>query len=251
MVTAPVLYRARTVHRRLGHFERRFAYGMYLWLVDIDDLPRLPRPFGVLARFRSRDHVGDPERTLRDNIDALLSEHGIDSRESRILMLASPAFLGYTFNPLSLFWCLDDTGTARQVVAEVHNTYGERHAYVLRPDPSARAATDKELYVSPFLHNDGKYELRVPVPDERLVVTVRLLGNDSRPALIATLTGVRRTAALRQVFRLAIRFPLPTLRVAALIRWQGIRLWARRVPMSKRPSRREHESRRGKDSTAS
>lgn len=246
-MTPPALYRARTVHRRFGRFERRFAYGLYLWLVDLDDIPRLPRPFGVLARFRSRDHVGDPGRTLRDNIDALLAEHAVDSRRCRILMLTSPAFLGYTFNPLSLFWCLDDSGAARCAVAEVHNTYGGRHAYVLHPGHDGRATAEKQLYVSPFLHNDGRYELRVPAPDERLAVSVRLYGEDSRPTLLATLTGARRPARIGELLRLATRFPLPTLRVAALIRWQGIRLWLRRVPKSERPSRRDHERRPGKD----
>src|SRR5699024_2735809 len=157
------------------------------WLVDLDDLPRLPRPFGMLARFRSEDHVGDPGRSLRYNIDALLADHDIDSREHRILMLASPSFLGYTSNPLSLFWCCADTGTGRPVVAEVQTTYGGRHSYVLSPDPRGRATVDKRLYVSPFLHNDGRYELRVPPPDERLAASVRLYGDDPQPTLLATL----------------------------------------------------------------
>ena len=245
MVTTPSLYKARTVHRRFGRFERRFAYGLYLWLVDLDAIPQLPGPAGVLARFRSRDHVGDPARTIRANVEGLLTEHDVDARDCHILMLASPAFLGYTFNPLSLFWCLDDAGSVRCVVAEVHNTYGGRRAYVLHPDRSGRATTEKQLYVSPFLDNDGRYELHVPVPHDRLAVSVQFHDEDSRPVLVATLNGSRRPARLGELLRLVARYPLPTLRVAALIRWQGLRLWLRRVPMSRRPSRRDHEDRPG------
>lgn len=231
-MSTPALYRARTVHKRTDGAKRRFAYGLYLWLVDLDSLPQLPRPFGVLARFRARDHVGDPGRTIRTNIDELLHAQGLGPVDGQVLMLASPAFLGYTFNPLSLFWCLDTSGAVRCVVAEVHNTYGGRHAYVLRPDRDSHATAGKSLYVSPFLGTDGRYELRVPLPDQRLAIGVKLYRDGDRPAFVATLTGSRRPARTGELLRLVARYPFPTLRVSALIRWQGIRLWLRRVPIT-------------------
>lgn len=233
----PALYAAHTVHLRRERLTRRFAYGTYLWLVDVDELPRLPGPLAPLARFRTRDHVGDPARSIRANIDDLLAAHDLDVTGGRVLMLASAAVLGHVFNPLSLFWCFDDGGMLRCVVAEVHNTYGGRHAYVLRPDEHGHAATPKELYVSPFFAVDGRYELRVPVPGDRLAVDVRLFRGGDRPAFIATLSGERRPGRTGELLRLLARYPFPTLQVAALIRWQGIRLWLRGLPVVPRPNK--------------
>lgn len=232
----PALYDAQTVHVRRERVPRRFRYGMYLWFVDLADLPRLPRPLRAFARFRARDHIGDPDRSIRSNVDALLAEHGIDLGGGRVSMLTSAAVLGHVFNPLSLFWCFGHDGRLRCVVAEVHNTYGDRHAYVLEPDERSRAETGKRLYVSPFFAVDGRYELQVPVPGERLAVSVRLLRGDRRPVFVATLTGERRPARTGQLLRLLARYPLPTLRVAMLIRWQGIRLWLRGLPVAPRPA---------------
>ena len=75
-------------------------------------------------------------------------------------MLASARVLGHVFDPLSVFWCYGSDGVLACVVAEVHNTYGERHAYLLRPDEAGTAVTDKGFYVSPFFDVTGSYELR-------------------------------------------------------------------------------------------
>ena len=75
-------------------------------------------------------------------------------------MLANARVLGHVFDPLSVFWCYDSSGRLACVVAEVHNTYGERHAYLLRPDEAGVAVTGKDFHVSPFFDVSGTYELR-------------------------------------------------------------------------------------------
>jgi hypothetical protein len=116
------------------------------------------------------------------------------------------------------------------VVAEVHNTYHQRHCYLLRPDELGRASTDKALYVSPFLGMDGQYLMRLPAPAARLTVTVVLRQGDHTP-LTATLRGTRRPGGAGTLLRMVLRRPLMPQRVAALIRWHGIALWLRRVPV--------------------
>ena len=153
--------------------------------------------------------------------------------------------LGYVFNPLSLFWCHDADGVLRHVIAEVHNTYGGRHAYLLPPDAGAPAMVTKKLYVSPFNDVDGYYLVRAPLPDAELDVTISL-HRENQPAFVATLRGARRPANVRQVLRLQLMAPLAPLMGALGIRVQGITLWLRRVPVVPRPdaarrSRREKE----------
>ena len=140
MVTAPALYPCRITHARTAGPRRVFSYRSYLWLVDLDRLPLLPRPWRPLARFRVRDHLGGADApSIRSNIDGYLAEHDIDLRGGRVLMLANAATFGYVFNPISVFWCFDAEGEIAAVLAEVHNTYHERHVYLLHPDPDGRA----------------------------------------------------------------------------------------------------------------
>ena len=148
------------------------------WFIDLDELPRLPRWLRPLAEFRAGDHLGDPDRSIRANVERWLAERGIDLAGGPVWMLANARVLGYVFNPLSLYWCHRIDGALACVVAEVHNTYGERHCYLLHPDDAGRASAAKEFYVSPFLTVDGHYEMSVPRPGERLAVTVARCTSD-------------------------------------------------------------------------
>jgi uncharacterized protein len=228
------IYDTAIAHVRHTPVRNAFRYRSYSWLVDLDHLPRPPRALRALAEFRAEDHLGSPDRTLRQNVDALLWTHDIDLRGGRVLMLANARVLGYVFNPLSVYWCHDDTGALAAVIAEVHNTYGERHAYVLRPGADGRVEFAKEFYVSPFYPVDGSYLMSLPAPGERLTLTVELHRGDPKP-FVATVRGVRRPAGSAALLRAALRVPWATLAVAAQIRLQGIKLWARRIPVVPRP----------------
>lgn len=228
------LYDTSIAHVRHTPVRNAFSYRSYSWLVDLDDLPRPPGPLRALAQFRAEDHLGEPGRTLRQNVDALLWTHDIDLRGGRILMLANARVLGHVFNPLSIYWCHDDAGTLVAVVAEVHNTYGERHAYVLAPGADGRVEFAKEFYVSPFYPVDGSYVMSLPEPGERLAVTVELHRGEAKP-FVATVRGIRKPAGTAALLRSALRVPWVTLAVAAQIRVQGLKLWLHRVPVVPRP----------------
>ncbi|GAA1403305.1 DUF1365 domain-containing protein [Pseudonocardia kongjuensis] len=235
MTPAPAIYDAQVRHARHRDLRTAFAHPTQLWLVDLDALPELPfwlRPF---ARFRAEDHLGDPARSIRENVDELLAGHGVDLAGGRVLMLAHARELGHVFNPISVFWCHRADGSLACVVAEVHNTYGGRHCYLLRPDERGRAGADKDFYVSPFLEVRGHYTMSLPPPGERLAVAVTL-HQDGRPALAATLTGTRRPATTREIVRSVLRRPLVTRRTSLLIRLHGIALWLRRLPIVPRPT---------------
>ncbi len=107
------IYDTRIAHVRHTPLRNAFSYRSYAWLVDLDDLPRPPRSLRALAQFRAEDHLGEPDRTLRQNVDALLALHGVDLSGGRILMLANARVLGYVFNPLSVFWCHHADGSLR------------------------------------------------------------------------------------------------------------------------------------------
>jgi DUF1365 family protein len=238
----PALYRTRITHLRRAPVHHYFEHRSYSWYVDIDELPRLPRWLRPFARFDARDHLdGMPNDTLRQRIDAFLAERGIDLQGGRITALMQARVFGYVFNPLSLYWCHDAHGVLRHIIAEVHNTYGGRHAYLLPPDGERPVMVRKMLYVSPFNDVDGYYLVRAPRPDARLDVSISL-HRDSQPAFVSTLRGARRRASIGELVRLQFVAPLAPLMGALGIRVQGITLWARRVPVVPRVKTVERET---------
>ncbi|HSO90776.1 MAG TPA: DUF1365 family protein, partial [Arthrobacter sp.] len=143
MSATAAIYRTSIAHVRRTPLKNAFTYRSYSWYVDVDRLPALPRLLRPLAGFSVADHLGDPDGTLRGNVEAFLATRGIDLDGGRITMLASARVFGHVFNPLSLFWCHNAAGELRCVLAEVHNTYGERHCYLLETDDAGRASVPK------------------------------------------------------------------------------------------------------------
>ena len=226
-VPAPKVYESTIRHTRRTPWKRTFTHHARTWLVDLDALP----DHGRLGRFEARDHLGDPNRSIRANVDSFLEGHGIDLTGGRVVMAANARAFGYCFNPISVHWCFAGDGSLAGVIVEVHNTYGDRQAYFVHPDEQGRATTPKQMYVSPFHGVDGTYDLAVPIPGRKLQIAVTLTTDDGA-VFSASLTGtdpVTPTAA-------DVRRAAPAAaRGSALIRIHGVVLWARRLPIRPRP----------------
>ncbi|WP_139980065.1 FAD-dependent oxidoreductase [Nocardioides litoris] len=220
------VYDTEVSHTRREPFGHRFRLRSHTWVVDLDDLP----DHGQLARFEARDHLGDPDTSIRANVVAFLRQHDVEIGTGKVFMAAQARAFGYCFNPISVFWCHDERGRLAATVVEVHNTYGDRHAYLVHADEQGRARTEKAMYVSPFHGTDGHYDLVVPVPTDadglRLVVE---LTSDGGQRFSATLAGRRTGTTPRRAAPAALRGSL-------LIRAHGIRLWSRRLPVRPRPT---------------
>jgi uncharacterized protein len=228
------LYECVVAHVRSVPLRHAFRYRTYQWLADLDALPRPPGWLRPLAGFRAADHLGDPGAPIRENVDRYLATRGIDLGGGQILMLTNARVLGYVFNPLTVYWCHDAAGALACVLAEVHNTYGERHCYLLRTDARGRAEVAKDFYVSPFYPVDGRYQMTLPEPGERLALTVTMHRPGDRP-FVATVRGVRRRADTAGLLAAAARHPWSTAAVTARIHAQGLRLYARGLPVRPRP----------------
>jgi uncharacterized protein len=230
----PTTYDCVITHERRGPVRNRFRYRTRAWLVDLDRPPRLSTGLAFLMSFEARDHLGPADGSLRSNVDAFLAAHDIDLAGGRVLMLANARAFGHVFNPISLHWCYRADGTLAAVIAEVHNTYGDRHAYLLHPGADGRVdeRVAKQMYVSPFNPLDGSYRIRVSTPANRVSVSVTL-DRVGQPALCATMHG--RTRPSRGVLAAAVSSATTSLRVSTLIRWQGVRLVARGLRVERRP----------------
>ncbi len=231
--TVPACYRVRIVHERRDPLRYRFAHRGRVWLVDLDGPPRLPRGLGWACRFDGRDHLGGGPARLRAGVDRELARLGAP-RPARVLLLARPRVFGYVFNPLSLYYCYAPSGRLACVLVEVRNTYHGRHSYLLHPDQAGRADAGKVFYVSPFHPVEGSYRLRVPAPEDTLVVAATLRRPGAAP-FTATMTG-RRVPRASLWGELAQ--PLGTRAVMARIWAHGLRLYAAGL----RPYRRTTET---------
>ncbi len=216
-------------HVRRRPFTRTFTHRSRTWLVDLDHVP----DHGILGRFESRDHLGDPDATIKDNVERFLALNGVQPDGGRIVMAANARALGHCFNPISVFWCHRRDQSLAAVVVEVHNTYGDRHAYLVHPDEQGRARTEKQMYVSPFHGTDGYYEIAVPRPDKHLHVTVTLHSDDGA-VFTASLDGEPTSGS-------PLRSAPAALRGTVLIHAHGVWLWARRLGIRTRPDHPRQE----------
>lgn len=218
----PCLYRGHVMHMRLRPFAHRFRYRVFSLLLDIDRLEETVRPlrwlaldrFGLLA-FHRRDHGPRDGSDLRPWVEARLAAAGM-AAPARIWLLSFPRLLGYAFNPLSVYWCADDRGRPYAVVYEVKNTFGDQHPYVLALDaPTARHATPKAFFVSPFLDMGQRYRFTLAAPGERLAVRIRQGQAGDAPGedwLIATQNGTRRPLTDGQLLAAWAAHPLMSLK---------------------------------------
>lgn len=243
--TLPSLVVGTVSHRRRTPMEHAFTHRHYQWLVDVDDLPRHRWPLSLLTRITADGHLDDGRRGggIRGDLERFLARRGTTlSADDRIVMLTHARVLGHVFDPLTVYWCLAPDGGLRATVLEVHNTYGERHAYLLEPDDRGRTRTDKQFYVSPFNDTRGTYDVRMHLDADRVAVTVAL-DRDGERVLTATTTGAIRQASRAAVVRTALRHLPMTWRVTALIRLHGVWLWARRLPIQPRSPHHQEDLR--------
>lgn len=242
------LYRGIVRHRRFSPRPNSFRYGLYQLLLDLSELPALDRAIGFfgynrpgLVSFHDRDHMGGSGEPVRDKLARWLRGQGNELGDSRVMLLTNPRVLGYVFNPVSYFFCLDGAGGLRFTVAEVFNTFGEAYCYLLDGTEAAggravRSRVEKRFHVSPFMRTEGvRYEWIVTPPGDRLTIHIDEF-EAGRKYFDATLNLIRRPLTAATLGRAMLRYPHLTARTIFLIHWQATRLWAKRVPFFRKPA---------------
>ena len=227
------IYEGWVMHRRLTPRHHRFKYRVFSLLLDLDELPGLGLRMlrhnrGGLFSFHDRDH-GDG-RPLRVWLDDLLAGAGITADGAR-RVLCYPRILGYVFNPLSVWFCHAADGALKAIVYEVHNTYDERHAYVLPvgdDEKLVRHGCAKAFYVSPFLSHDCRYQFRIRPPGDDVAVAINE-DEAGKPILNASFAGARRALSDAMLLTMLLRYPLMTLKVVLAIHYEAVRLMLKGV----------------------
>ncbi len=245
---SPLIGSGQVRHTRLRPARHAFAYPTFFLMLPLRSL----RANGSAAMAYNRrgwlsffdaDH-GDGRGPQQGGalawMEALLAQHGIDDADGEIWLHTYPRVLGYTFKPVSFWYCERADGSLRAVVAEVNNTFGERHCYLLdRPRYGEELRADKVFHVSPFCRVEGEYRFRFMRTERegqaRTVVRVDL--HDAGGALLQTsVSGVLQPCSASAIRQVLLGQPLMTLALIARIHWQALRLWLKRVPFFRKPA---------------
>ena len=253
----PAIYFGTIRHRRFEPVVHQFTYPLFMSFVDVDRIPELMKvsPFASYNRFNwasfhEQDHFGDSALTLRQRLAADAEGQGIRLPDGPIFLLTHLRYLGYNFNPISIFYCYNREGCVETILAEVNSTFGETHNYWLsaanRLAPGDRRyRCAKAIHVSPFMPMELDYRFVVPPPGERLVAHMNTM-NGEHSSFDATLRLRRQAWSAASLHRALLRFPWVTAKVIAAIHWEALRLYGKKAPVYTHPGhlkdRHEHTS---------
>jgi uncharacterized protein len=229
-------------HTRLRPARNAFCYPTYFLMLPMRSLQRQGN--GLLARnrfglisFHDQDH-GDSRLNALAWLDELLHTEGIDDAQGEVWLHCYPRVLGYSFKPVSFWYCHRADGSLRAVVVEVNNTFGERHVYLLdHARFGAEQVARKVFHVSPFCQVEGRYRFRFLLSQASGRTVARIDYDDNTGALLQTSVSGRLEALSPQALRKALwSYGAMTLGVIARIHWQALKLWIKRVPFFSKPT---------------
>ena len=262
------LYECQILHQRFTPKAHRFVYRIFMFAFDLDELAALPKRLALFSNqrrnvynFCERDFLPTTEMLhqpsplapapapiagLNDRVIAHLAAHGIDLTGGRVMLITLPRVFGYQFNPVSFYFCYDRQGRPVASIAEVSNTFKEMKPFVLGPATSATTAnaavfsrrTPKYFYVSPFSDLDVAFDFTLHTPGDKLAIQIDDYAAGER-TLTSVLTGSRTSLTNGRLAWFTFKYPFITLRVMALIHWQALQLYLKRVPWFAKSARPE------------
>jgi DUF1365 family protein len=240
-VNQPLIGFGQVRHTRIRPARNAFVYPTYFLLLPLRALHR--EGSGALAHnrpaalsFFDRDH-GDGGDNALVWLDALLSAEGITDATGEAWLHCYPRVLGYTFKPVSFWYCHRADGSLRAIVVEVNNTFGERHCYLLdEPALGTELRADKAFHVSPFCTVEGGYRFRFMLDAQRTRTLARIDYHDQAGLLLQTSVGGELEPLTASAIRRALwRHPAMTFGVIGRIHWQALKLWCKRVRFIRKP----------------
>ncbi len=243
-----LIYQGEVSHARLTPVAHSFCYPVYFYAFELDELPELARinPLFGYNQLRpvaihDKDYLQPGERPLRDKLDQFLREAGISAAVAKVVLVTAARYFNYVFNPISFFYCYDAAGQLICVLAQVNNTFGEMHVYLLSSPAGEAVAdrlvytSDKQFHVSPFFSRDGRYEFQVTEPDQQLDNQIHY-HQAEQLALIARMQGQAEPLTTRSLLKTILKHPLSASLTMPRILWQAAKLhWQRRLPVYNKP----------------
>jgi cyclopropane-fatty-acyl-phospholipid synthase len=243
------IFTGEIVHARLEPLRHTFRYPIFLYALDLDELPQLDREtfcFGHnrvnVAALHERDYLPGPAGTLKERVLAFLSDAELAAEIARVELVTAARYFNYVFNPVSFFYCYDGMEKIRAIIAEVHNTFGETHLYVLEDlvaDPKTgllREAQKKEFHVSPFQDMSGDYDFHCSDIRGQMDIRINIVrGGTGR--FLTRLTGNSVPFSSSNLAKTLARYPVTTAMTMPRILWQAAKLhFEKGLPVYTKPN---------------
>lgn len=234
------------MHERMKPVANRFRYPVFFLQVSLRELDAARRTLFSVDRWNlfslyRRDYGPRDGSDLYLWMRELLKREGLADIDGKIILQTFPRVLGYVFNPVSFWLCQDREGVLRAVLAEVNNTFGEHHTYLLsKPNRDAISGADwietaKRFHVSPFLKIDGRYRFRFNVSEQKS--TIRIDHSNAEGELLRTsITGRATAFSSGRLLVAFVRYPWMSVGVMLRIHWQALKLWIKGVTFYRKPA---------------
>lgn len=239
------LYICKVMHNRLAPKKHSFWYNVYLFYLNLDELPDLSKKlswFGLnkfnLFNFRNEDHLQlpkdqpDQSKNVRQHLTQYLHEQGITLGAGKVMLLTNLAVMGYNFNPVSFYFCNDEAGNPLCAVVEISNTFREMKLFLIGKEElegdKFRQRAEKYFYVSPFIDLDTFFDFNLGIPNEKLDIRIDDYDREGKRFFLSVLTGKRKPLTNGNLLRYFFSIPLIPLWVMGLIHWQAFLLWKKK-----------------------
>lgn len=251
------MYLSDVVHIRTAPTFHKFKYKVFNFYLDLEEIPKLVSSsfffsynrFNLFS-FYDKDHIQMGKSTCIENVKEFAKQSGVTQEIESVKLLTNLRVLGYVFNPVSFYFCFDRVGKLVCAIPEVGNTFGEIKPYLgllnkntkqTIADPDVYIREPKNFYVSPFIPLDSEFEFRLNVPEETLKIGVDSYESGER-ILTTSFIGKKKFFSTLNLVKLFAQFPLITVKVIALIHWQAMWLWLKKIPYIKKNNNLEKQT---------
>jgi DUF1365 family protein len=245
-------------HARRLPTQHKFRYRVFMLCVDLDQLEQtissnrwISRERFNLLSYRREDFAGDPKQPLSEHIRQRVEQECGERPAGPVRLLANFACLGYSLNPIAIYWCHDINGKLTHMVGSVTSTpWGQRQDYVFKvpenTDGRFELRNNKQMHVSPFMNMDMQYHWKISYqPDKAtgqagISVSIETI-EKGQSVFTAALALTPQPLTSRSLFKALLRHPMMTGQVLVGIYWQALRLWRKHIPYIAHPDKTSSE----------
>lgn len=242
---------AKVFHKRLQPNINQFCYNVFYLLIDIAEVANLKTRFLSLNKFNifsfyNKDHAKPKGDNLEKWIKEILAQQNLNHKIKKIFLLTHPRVVGYVFNPVSFWFCLDENQQLLAVLAEVNNTFGENHNYLIFNQDHTPINQDswieaqKEFHVSPFYKVSGSYKFRFIFKENQIAAYIDYFEKDSSKQLLTSVICKKENLNDKILIKYFLAIPLVTLKLIILIHYQALKLLIKGNKYITKPEQKKH-----------
>tara|TARA_B110000263_G_scaffold248219_1_gene262609 strand:+ start:4645 stop:5499 length:855 start_codon:yes stop_codon:yes gene_type:complete len=229
------IYEGFITHARTKPVRHGFSFPIYTFALDLDELELLDRKIrlfgynrGSVFSLYDSDHLGKGPGSIKEKLKDWLIKFGHSKHYAKIIMISTLRVFKHTFNPVIFYYCYDDKGAIVYHVAEVHNTFGEGHLYILENGKESKVGKEylvpKEFHVSPFNKVEGDYNFHFSKLDDKMDVRINV-SNQRKNFFYAKISGNSRKIKKNELLKLIMKYPFRTLLIIPKIMAEAAKLY--------------------------